>query len=263
MGASNKRRDPPPADVQRVVDLMETETKAPPSVPLPVAVAAIPLSPKRATTEPRTLQEYSVNEKDVLFIRRLEETGRLADSYIRQLPPMKEVLSYVASLPEKPLWYRASQDAIINSRSLNFPDMDVLTRDYIREFLRMGDLPCNNPNCESERLGKFRIRQLPLRGGSTWCFLCHLFYTNKLYFQSLNRKNDDHRVFQIHSFMVQVDVEGEYRLDKCLMGDKDVRGLYGPFPLYNCNNYVVTDYNGVKGWAESDTLVFRLSQTVS
>lgn len=217
----------------------------------------------------RSLQEYSVDERDILFVRRLEETGRVADAYVRELPPIKEVLSYVSNLSEKPLWFKAAQDSIVNSRSLCFPDMDVLTRDYIKHFLRVpnaakGEHACSNPNCESERLGKFRIRELILpREKSKWCYLCHLFYTNKLYFQSLNRKNDDNRVYQIHSFMVQVDVEGEYRLDKTISCDKDVRGIYGPFPLYNCNNYVVTDYNGYKGWAESDVMVFRLSQTVS
>ena len=230
----------------------------------------LPPAPRLNQLPIQSLQDYALDAKDqrdVIFIRRLEETGRLANAYVRELPPMREVLGYIATLKEKPLWYKTSQESIINSKTLKFPDMDVLTRDYIMSFMRtaikgQGEVECNNPNCESERLGKFRIRQLPVNG-STWCYLCHLYYTNRLYLESFNRKTDDAYVFQIHHFMVQVDVEGEYRLDKTLMGDKNVRGIFGPFPLYNCHNYSPTELkNGCKGWIESDSMVFRLSQTV-
>jgi hypothetical protein len=145
--------------------------------------------------------------------------------------------------------------------------MDVLTRGYIQEYLRAPfvkdeEQPCQNHQCESERRGGFRLRMLNLKN-NYWCYLCHLYHTNRLYVESLNRKQDTDRVYQIHFFMVQVDVPGEYRLDRTLIGEKDVRGLFGPFPVYNVNNYIQITYpNGCKGWQESDSMVFRLPQTV-
>lgn len=206
---------------------------------------------------------------DVVFLRRMEASGRLYDSEVRKLPPMQEVLSYIAQLPERPLWFKSCQEGIVNSGTMTFPDVPVLTRDYIRDFMRTSKSPsevvCSNPKCESERLGGFRIRALIVPGQELnyWCYLCHLFYTNRLYFESLNRKTDPRKNFvQIHHFMVRVDQPGEYRLEMTLSGEKDVRGLFGPFPLYNCHHYTPKEMGpGCRGWAESDIMVFRLSQT--
>lgn len=213
-----------------------------------------------------TVQDYSMDihkQRDVMFIRRLQETGRMGIP--NKLPAMVDVLNYIAQIPNQPLWFKASQHAIINSKSLKFPTMDVLTRAFIMQHMRTptGDeVGCQNSVCESERLGGFRIRVLDIKD-NYWCYLCHLSYTNHLYVESLNRKQDTDRVYQIHFFMVQVDVPGEYRLEKTLIGEKDVRGLFGPFPIYNVNNYTQTVFpNGCKGWLESDCMVFRLPQTV-
>lgn len=215
-------------------------------------------SRRRRKRKVNDIQDYNV-PSDVVFLRNLDQT-----STVHQLPPMREVLAYIAKLPEQPLWYKASQDAIINTKSMTFPHIPVLTRDYIRDFLRKpkrGELECSRVQCESERLGKFKIRALVVPGQemNDWCYLCHLAYTNRLYFESLNRKQDlQDNYVQIHHFMVQVDVPGEYRLEMTLMGEKDVKGIFGPFPLYNCHNYLATE----TGWVESDVMVFRLSQTV-
>jgi hypothetical protein len=194
-------------------------------------------------------------------------------------------------MKEQPPWFEASQHAIINSQTLEFPSMDVLTRRYLEPFLREPDKrshverPCSHATCESIRLGGFRCRELlmpeqlakvqatrqtrdlPVVQG--WCFLCHLFETNRLYWESLNRiqsktqKTNDQPTVQIHHFIVQVDVPGEYRLDKTLMGDRVCMGLFGPFPVYNSNWYkAVRLENGLQAWLESDSLVFRPAQTM-
>ncbi len=224
----------------------------------------VPEKPPMMTRLPtKNLQDYSLDSKDqrdVIFLRRLEETGRLADSYIRQLPPMKEVLGYIAKLPNQPLWYRASQDSIINTKTMKFPEVPVLTRAYLMNFLRtpiksQGEAECANQVCESERMGGFRLRQLTV-DGSKWCTLCHMVYTNRLYFESLAKIIDDSKVYQIHHYMVQVGFPGEYRLDKTLMGDKEVRGLFGPFLIYQVGNYTQTTLkDGCKGWIESNALI--------
>jgi hypothetical protein len=224
---------------------------------------------ERPSSQPlNSLQDYALDaqgQQDVVFARRLEESGKSATA--KNLPPLTEVLSYIAKMDKQPAWFLQSQESIVNSNALTYPDMDVLTRDYIRDFLREPLNPqeplCNHPQCESERLGGFRLRALYTPGQKmhNWCYLCHLFYTNRLYFESLNRKEDNGKVFCLHYFCVRVDEPGEYRLDMTLQGEKNVEGLYGPFPIYNCHNYTQTTYGRVRGWAESDVLVFRLSQT--
>jgi len=217
----------------------------------------------------KSINDYALqhkNEQDLIFIRRLEESGRIADKVCTTLPDMRDVLMYLNKIPNQPLWFNASIQSITNTLNVTYPEMDVLTRDFIIQHLRSplnGEVSCQNNVCESERLGGFRLKVLTLKN-NTWCYLCHLFHTNKLYLESLNRKQDNDRVFQIHYFMVQVNIIGEYRLDNTLMGEKDVRGLFGPFPIYNVHNYTKTRLsNGCFAWIESDSMVFRLSQTTS
>lgn len=244
----------------------------------------------------KSLRDYAIEKEKLL---------ELPTEKHEQLPSMKDVLSYVSRLPVRPFWFKASQENIINSNALKkVPQMDVLTRGYIKPFLKSGPYPCRNIRCESERLGGFRLRilQMPGRNDGVWCFLCHLYETNKLYFESLNRFDFEQELkkilkslnlghlpanletarsmidklpkgfvekwekelscdYQIHYFMVQVDVPGEYRLDRTLDNEKDVRGLYGPFPIYNVNNY--KKLNNQNEWIESDAMVFRLTQTMS
>lgn len=222
----------------------------------------------KATLPIESLQDYALDAKgqqDVVFVRKLEEQGKNAT--VRNLPPMTEVLSYIAKLEKQPPWFLKSQESIVNSNALKFPEIDVLSRTYIADFMRephnASEPLCSNPTCESERLGGFRIRALvtPNQQLNNWCYLCHLFFTNRLYFESLNRKHDN-QVYQIHHFAVRVDEPGEYRLDMTLMGEQNVQGIFGPFPLYNCHNYTPTHDGRCRGWIESDVMVFRLSQTM-
>lgn len=265
---------PPPQKWNKARDIIQMKEPPPTEIfvkrkhPPPVAAAAA-MEKKKNNEIIKSIHDYSLelqNEQDAIFIKRLEETGRLSEGNARQLPDMTQELSYIASLKEQPPWYVTAQASIINSESLCFPKLDVLTREYIWEFMRSplkGESVCANVICESERLGGFRCRVLGIRD-NTWCYMCHLFTTNLLYYDSLNRKKPTDREYQINYFMVQVDVPGQYRLDRTLMGEKDVRGLYGCFPVYNTDNYTVTVLsNGCKAWIESDCMVFRLSQTTS
>jgi hypothetical protein len=243
----------------------------------------------------KTLHDYAIEKEKLLEIPTEKH---------EQLPSMKDVLSYVSRLPVRPFWFKSSQENIINSNALKrVRTMDVLTRGYIKPFLKSGPYPCKNIRCECERLHGFRLRilQMPGKNDGVWCFLCHLYETNKLYFESLNRFDFEQEFkkilkslnlshlpatletarsimdklpkgfvgkwekelscnYQIHYFMVQVDVPGEYRLDRTLDNEKDVRGLYGPFPIYNVNNYKKLNHNEI---IESDAMVFRLTQTMS
>lgn len=227
-----------------------------------------------------SLATYSMtrqDQKDAAFMKRLEDTRRAGNNQVYDLPPMRSVLSYVAQLNDnnQPLWFKSHQSAIINSQNLQFPRMDVLTREYIIFFMqapRGSERPCGKQQCESERLGGFRCKELLLPSVTdslpipNWCIMCQYYQTNQLYAMNLSRKKERDQkdlLHPIHTFMVKVDVEGEYRLDRTLLGDVDCIGVYGPFPVYNCNNYVAGETKeGTKCWHESDDMVFRLTRAV-
>jgi hypothetical protein len=136
--------------------------------------------------------------------------------------------------------------------------------------------PCISPagQCQSELLGSFRCRalllpnQLALNDRVGMCYLCHLYTTNVRYIEA--RDQPDANLlpsYCIHAFNVQVNIVGEYRLDRMLPGIMNTfTGIWGPFPIYNVQNYQAVP-NGpgdnLKRWVESDTMVFRLSQAVS
>lgn len=225
------------------------------------------------------LRDYSMSkqdQRDAVFLRRLEEASPAGSVQVHKLPPIRSVLAYITQLndEEQPAWFKSHQAAIINSQNMQFPQMDVLTREYLGEFMRQpmrSERACGKVQCESESMGGFRCRELVLPSDTDvsvhagWCVFCHFYETNKKYAENLSRKKDKDPmdlIHPIHVFIVQVDVDGEYRLDKTLMGDVDCIGVYGPFPVYNRNNYVQAELpSGLKCWKESDEMVFRLSRT--
>lgn len=248
--------------------------------PLPVSKKIKEVQPETIQALPvGTLREYSMSrqdQEDAIFLKRLEDANRSGATPIHNLPPMRSVLSYIAQLKDEdqPMWFKSHQTAIVNSQYLNFPKMDVLTREYLQDHMRQPmatERPCGRLECESERLGQFRCRELIIPSETDvsphpgWCVMCHFYETNKRYAENLSRKKDKdpHELMQrIHSFIVPVDVIGEYQLNRTLMGDIECIGIYGPFPVYNCNAYVRAELpNGLKCWKESDDMVFRLSRT--
>ena len=227
---------------------------------------------------PLTLEEYKLSNEDQIFIHRLKNNSMLADPSIGPLPPMVDVLSYVSKLEAsvRPPWFATSLNTIVTNGK-KYPKLDVLTRAYIAPFLvqcSKDQRPCGQPVCQSEQMGGFRCRELilPDQLASSvvqiqgMCYLCHLAHTNTLFWNALSNSKtiDEREVFSIHRFIVQVNVEGEYRLDKTLMmSDKKPSyvGLFGPFPVFNVNNYKKVQLNNstLYAWRESDTMVFHQS----
>lgn len=222
------------------------------------------------TLKTNSIEDHALdiqNQQDLIFIKRLKQSGKSEQVInVRPLPSRTDVFRYISSLKDKPHWFKEMQHQIVNSKTLKFPDMWVLTRAFIfGGFMRAAmknteEEACKNINCEAEKHHGFRLRVLGIPDNH-WCYLCHLAFTNSLFLQSLSRKSDNERCYQIHYFMVSVDVPGEYKLEKTLQGEEDVRGLFGPFPWYNVNNYIVKP--GTQEIVESDSMVFRLSQTTS
>jgi hypothetical protein len=118
------------------------------------------------------------------------------------------------------------------------------------------------------------------------CYLCHLWTAlqdcteqrDHIEQQEQERKDltsldtlYDDNVVIINRFMVMVDRLGEYDRTKMLSGDQVKLGIWGPFPLFNRQNYVYTaNYphgpdgpTGLRGFVESDNLLFRLARASS
>lgn len=218
-------------------------------------------------TPPETVQDYSnqlTGNEDVNFTRK---------TTTHTLPAYKDALSYLATLKneEQPSYFGNSQNMIVNSQYLKFPTLDTLSRPgYLLDFMReagKNERPCSRANCQSYLMGKFRCRELiiPRKGQETmpgWCIICHYHETNRLF-----NENYDQQItvnHPIQAFMVFVDLPGEYKLSKTILGeefkDDKMRGIFGPFPLFHINNYKASETsNGLKCWIEDEKNLVSIS----
>jgi hypothetical protein len=256
--------------------------------------------------KPRDAQDEQLFKR----IDHLKQAGN-ANELATKLPTFEQTLAYAAQLKSKThgLWLEASQLHIIQQNKLDgnyqWPKVPLCSRSYLDGFWREPDKsckqerPCSRVNCESHRLGGFRLRELiypeewarvmatkdiPARDGGQWmpeligwCVMCHLSVTNELYYAAFNRLQEKHshkdgtehqQLFRIHHFAVIVDVIGEYKLYQTLAGHTSIMGLFGFFPVYNVHNYIAVKRPGpsgslVMGWREADTLVFQQAQATS
>jgi len=224
-----------------------------------------------------TLTEDMKTEEDVDFLEKMEQLNRANKKFGNILPDQEEVLRFIENLQveKQPVWFHKVHDDLADT-GRKYPQMPVLSRVWLKNFMRapkQGERECSHPNCKSMEMGGFRCRELLLPSDTgdsleqKWCYICHLNETNRLYWQCLNTEWQDidiSKPFTIHYFIVATDRVGEYRLSKTIQGDSLVRGIYGPFPIFNVNNYIKDEVeNGVWGWRESDSLVFRPAQKAS
>ena len=165
-----------------------------------------------------------------------------------------------------------------------YPVTTSLTQEYIAPFLvqhhpRLNGKfrPCCQPanQCASQKYGGFTLPELvlpdqlvidPAQRPHGMCYLCHLSYTNGLYWKALSNQKtlEDRELFIIHYFNVYTDRIGEYRLSHTLLGEEEYfQGIFGPFPVWNPDYYAVVEKGPLKAWREDDRLVFRLPQVVS
>lgn len=110
------------------------------------------------------------------------------------------------------------------------------------------------------------------------CYMCHVWMTTAACLDQKNKADQRKRtdmtnveqanptlITIFNRFMVDIDKPGEYDRRAMLASDDVALGVWGPFPLWNDNNYVpvkvVAPDTGaiVWGFEERDQLVFRLS----
>lgn len=240
----------------------------------------------------KSMAEYMMDgtdPQDIKFAQQIQSITRLPRY------SMKDVFDVLGSLEsgKRPAWLGASINTAV-ANGLNISAVPIYSRQYLSTFWREPhperpwERPCKRAEtgeCESHRLsgGAFvcmeflnlsdytrlmgvaeskRAMRLPTIHG--WCVFCHYREPNLEYLKQLDkirdRRDETPRIERIHHFGVQVEVEGEYRLDKTLTGTTIAMGLYAPFPIYNANNYwVVPNYQrtGLRGICESDAWVFQ------
>lgn len=214
-----------------------------------------------------------------------------------------QVLAYCAKLKLEMPWYVSMQNFVAGSDgTYEFPDTPVLSRQVILQFLRepaplSGEQPCMNldrePHDPAEQglvrcighrmsetqlgVGKgFRLRELILpRSNTAICYLCHLWIglceAMRQRDKTAERARPDMtdppatKVTLINSFMVMVGQLGEYDPEKMLTSDKVGLGIWGPFPLFNENNYIAVARkpDAPAHFDETPNLLFRLTPALS
>lgn len=218
-------------------------------------------------------QHHARDNQLALFTLNMERASRNAADFVINTPPAVDILAYCAQYKDSVPWYTSMLNAIANDSQYAFPDVPVMCHKLLRTFLRAptgAERPCFNLDREpmahermvhciahrmsEERLGKgkgFRLRELILGGNESlskipeMCYLCHLW----TYLMASIRQRDKGatpegggagRLKLINKFMVIVDKPGEYDGNKMLTSDKVAAGIWGPVPLFNENNYIVS-----------------------
>lgn len=110
------------------------------------------------------------------------------------------------------------------------------------------------------------------------CYMCYIFLINQLFLEQRNKLDDRERkdhtqsknarttmITILNRFIVAFGTEGEYDITRLIASDSLSLGILGPFPLWSPRHYVpvIDKYNDVRGFAEKDIMVFRLSQEPS
>lgn len=162
-----------------------------------------------------------------------------------------------------------------------------------------GRIRCAAHMLSEEQLGQgFRLRELlypeqivainhtlEVEGGDAskhlypiheMCYLCHIYFTTQMAFsqkdkdeertnQDLTRDTRKEMCAILNRFIVTIGTEGEYDPRVMLVSDNVGMGVFGPFPQWHPKNYVCTTVmpSGLKGIAETDNMVFRLSREPS
>jgi hypothetical protein len=110
------------------------------------------------------------------------------------------------------------------------------------------------------------------------CVMCHIYLTTEKCFDDEadkhRQRRSDHtsqieratrKITRIHNkFMVDIDKPGEYNRRILLVSDRVDFGIWGPFPMWNKNNYVpCKKFGSLMGFEESPNLLFQQARISS
>lgn len=255
--------------------------------------------PEFAELPIRTFSDHAnetQNSTAQAWYNRLDALSRLSKDAVPTMPLATDVLRYVARIEsqDQPLYFQASQRAIVGTQRLKFPVIPIVTRAWTASFMiepLQVERLCRRMECSAEHYYGFRLAAMDMPThapqSGQWCYICHLVYTNTKYWKRLNtiqRKREERQAELGHPlapeeepwetaaytdviqyFGVMVDRIGEYAIEHTLCGDTIALGIFVPFPIFHRNNFVVdvdrdTGRNILR---ERDHVVFRASQTMS
>ncbi len=86
------------------------------------------------------LEDYGVRGKrDSIFVKQIESAHRVPDEVLSRLPKMAEVMGYIKTMQDRPVWY-VDFPALVVEKGLTHQAVEVLTPIYVSDFLYE---PCN------------------------------------------------------------------------------------------------------------------------
>lgn len=147
--------------------------------------------------EINTLEDYQLrDDRDMTYFKHLYEDDGVPDDVVSQIPHYQDILKYAQDLKDAPNWYSQLAQMVVNSQGASFPQLEVLNRRYIGQFLRAPtandpfERPCGNENCESLRLSSRLLEIYPhMRAqGLQRGFRCRELLLPDLYVKVLNAK---------------------------------------------------------------------------
>jgi hypothetical protein len=77
-----------------------------------------------------------VNDTQAQFHNLLKQANRSCDRHIATIPPRNQIMAYIARHKERPPWYQSLKCMVAQGENIDFPELEVVTRQYIKQFLR-------------------------------------------------------------------------------------------------------------------------------
>jgi len=274
-------------------DLNEKETKQ-------IKRITVPPLKKIEHFQIATIEEHNQRDNEFELFKSKMPIHKNTNNVLLAAPPINKdkVLAYCASYKHLMPWY-SNMNNIIANTDYAYPDVLLFSRKVLITFLfepSNGERPCINLDYEpkqvghqfrcvghrlsEQKLGKgkgFRLKEMILETKPSiipeMCYLCHLWFClhdsiqqrDKLDERTKHNLSDQYKehITILNKFMVYVDQPGEYDRTKMLLSDKVDSGIWGNIPLFNENNYVCVKKDNLRGFEETDNLLFHPTQVAS
>jgi hypothetical protein len=111
------------------------------------------------------------DDRDELYFQHLNSDPCIPEASISSMPRYTEILKYVKTLDDAPPFYDQIVQMVVNTDGATFPQLEVINRAYIQQFLRApskldkSERPCGSAQCESLRLSSLLLEKFPKMRG--------------------------------------------------------------------------------------------------
>ena len=146
------------------------------------------------------IESYNLkDDRDQLYFTHLSSDPCIPETSISSMPRYTEILRYVETLDGAPSFYDQVTQMVVNTDGASFPQLEVINRTYIQQFLRApnkldkSERPCGSPQCESLRLSSLLLEKFPkMRGfGLQKGFKCRELILPDTYVKVLRDKDQN------------------------------------------------------------------------